>query len=49
MSGRAERNPHFWNWTAVSPVYCDGSNYAGVADHAGVATPLFNGTLRVRG
>ena len=49
MSGRAERNPYFWNWTAISPVYCDGSNYAGVVDHEGVVTPQFNGTLRVRG
>merc|ERR1712070_926588 len=49
MSGHPERNPHFWNWTGIMPVYCDGSNYAGVVDHPGVVHPEYNGTLYVRG
>lgn len=50
LNGLPTLNPHFHNFTMLSPVYCDGSNFAGAADHANV--PLPGGgttTLYVRG
>ena len=50
LNGLPSLNPHFYNFTMLSPVYCDGSNFAGEADHTEV--PLPGGgttTLYVRG
>eukprot|EP01079_Euglenida_sp_SAG-EU17-18_P008436 gene8436-7723_t len=50
LNGLPALNPHFYGWTMLSPVYCDGSNFAGGKDHPGV--PLPNGsktTVHVRG
>jgi hypothetical protein len=44
MSGDPNLNPHFYDFTAVSPIYCDGSNFAGSADHK-----VGNATLHIRG
>jgi hypothetical protein len=44
LSGDPKLNPHFYGFTAVSPIYCDGSNYAGDADHV-----VGNKTLYIRG
>eukprot|EP00040_Diaphanoeca_grandis_P039537 m.259357 g.259357 ORF g.259357 m.259357 type:complete len:423 (+) comp37936_c0_seq1:238-1506(+) len=49
MSADPTLNPHFYNWSLIVPVYCDGSNYAGVEDHHNVVSPTYNGTLYVRG
>ena len=52
LNGLPEFNPHFYNFSMISPVYCDGSNFAGGKDHAGVPVPGSNGTtmeLYVRG
>jgi len=48
LNGLPALNPHFHDFSMLSPVYCDGSNFAGGKDHAGV---LGNGTteLYVRG
>ena len=49
MSANATLNPHFYTWTHVEPIYCDGSNFAGAQDHPGMPGALYNGTLHVRG
>eukprot|EP01052_Picozoa_sp_SAG31_P003120 SAG31_NODE_117_length_24022_cov_6.878067_4_plen_790_part_00 len=32
-------NPHFYNFSMLSPVYCDGSNFAGAMQHHNVTVP----------
>ena len=52
LNGLPALNPHFYNFSMLSPVYCDGSNFAGGKDHANVSVPGGNGTtikLYVRG
>ena len=49
MSANATLNPHFYTWTHVEPIYCDGSNFAGVLDHTGMPGAAYSGTLHVRG
>lgn len=50
LNGLPSLNPHFYNFTMLSPVYCDGSNFAGEADHANITLPGGGTTsLYVRG
>jgi hypothetical protein len=44
LSGDPKLNPHFYGFTAISPIYCDGSNYAGAADRT-----VGGVTLHIRG
>ena len=50
LNGLPSLNPHFFNFSMLSPVYCDGSNFAGARDHDNVTKPGGGTmTLRVRG
>ena len=39
LNGLPPLNPHFFNFSMLSPVYCDGSNFAGARDHDNVTKP----------
>ena len=39
LNGLPSLNPHFFNFSMLSPVYCDGSNFAGARDHDNVTKP----------
>jgi hypothetical protein len=51
LSALPALNPHFHGFSAISPVYCDGSNFAGSMDHPNVTVPGGGQpiTLHVRG
>ena len=50
LSAQPSLNPHFYNFSVISPVYCDGSNFAGAMDHPNVTMPGGGtATLHVRG
>jgi hypothetical protein len=50
LNGLPPLNPHFFNFSMLSPVYCDGSNFAGARDHDNVTKPGGGPMmLRVRG
>jgi hypothetical protein len=51
LSAQPSLNPHFHSFSMLSPVYCDGSNFAGAMEHPNVTLPGTAGTttLHVRG
>ena len=42
LSGNATDNPHFYTFSAINPIYCDGGCFAGVKDDVVDGTNLYS-------